>query len=92
MHTVLPSNRAVVSRFACSWAVRFVDKLLSGIREAEYTLGGNWEYDHVFDRFKDYILRQERTMEASLEAVGYDLDDETTLQLVTGGRQPEKVS
>ena len=86
----LPANRAALNAFVESTGLRFVALLLSGIAVSEDQI--DWENDTLFCRFKDYILEQEQKMRDVLHSISYCIDDESALKMLTGGRQPEKVS
>ncbi|KAF9041891.1 hypothetical protein BDZ89DRAFT_1034712 [Hymenopellis radicata] len=87
---VLPLNRKIVNDFILSSSVYFIDGLCNGLQSATGFDSVDWDNNPLFDRFKSYILEEEQRMEKMLRTVTYNLDDENTLTLVTGGGRPEK--
>ncbi len=88
-HEVLPANRKAVNSFLeMNW---LVDSLLSGLRDPSEMNDINWDYNPLFGRFRSHLLEQEVELEKSLRTATYYLDDDNTLQLITHGKQPEKV-
>ena len=88
---VIPANRATVNEFWESRGVRFIDTLLCGLQEPAAMDDIDWDHNQLFNRFRAYIDEQEEAMRSMLDVVAYNLDDHTTLKLVTRGSQPEKV-
>ncbi len=89
---VLPSNRKIVNSFIQSdWSL-FIDDLCNGLQSAATFDSTDWDNNFLFNQFKPYLLKEEQRMEKMLCTVTYNLDDENTLALVTGGGRPEKVS
>lgn len=88
---VLPINRVLINRFV--EGLEFVDRLICGLGDSKDHLDDiDWESNDTFSKFRSYIDDQEERMAAALRTVAYHLDDENTLRLVTGEREPERVS
>ena len=90
-NTALPSNLNHISRFLSSWQMHFTEDLLAGLRDVEEWDGMDWEDDHEFLRFKDYVVENERRMKRKLCTVNYTLDEANTLTIIAGEGRPEKV-
>lgn len=71
--------------------MRFVEKLLSGLKDPSILDDVDWDYNLLFRRFKGHILEQEAALRSALRLALYYVSDNSTLELLTGGRQPEKV-
>ncbi|KAI1787462.1 hypothetical protein LXA43DRAFT_1029206 [Ganoderma leucocontextum] len=73
-NAALPSNLKPISEFIGCWQTRWAEDVLSGLRNVENWDDADWEDDHVFLKFKDYVMENERRMERSLRGVNYSLD------------------
>lgn len=89
---VLPANRKVVSQFMYSWSIRATQDLLAGCRNVSYWDGVDWAHDSIFLKFKPWVLENERRMNTFLRRLVYNIDQDNTLNIVTGGGRPETVS
>jgi hypothetical protein len=89
---VLPANRKVVNKFTGCWSITATQDILSGLRNIDYWDGVDWGNHTVFRKFKDWVLDNEKTMDAILRRLVYYIDQDNTLNTVTGGGRPEKVS
>ncbi|KAI1783133.1 hypothetical protein LXA43DRAFT_1087143 [Ganoderma leucocontextum] len=89
-NAALPSNLKPISEFIGCWQTRWAEDVLSGLRNVENWDDADWEDDHVFLKFKDYVMENERRMERSLRGVNYSLDAANTLTIVAGEGRPEK--
>lgn len=88
----LPANRKIIADFVSSWHVRWVEDVLSGLRDVDEWDSIDWASDTMFMKFKDYVIENERKMEHNLRGVNYVIDEANTLSLVAGDGRPEKVS
>jgi len=84
---ILPENRAAF-RLDSSWSI---ESILSGLRGADNWDATDWEHDRLFGRFKDYVLDEERKLKTLLRRLAYNIDQDNTLQTLTGSDRPEKV-
>lgn len=82
----------VVNQFVTCIPLGYIDSLLAGLRNPSRHHAVDWDCNPQFVKFKDSIVQQEDEIEAILCSVTYNLDDENTLTLVTGGDRPEKVN
>jgi hypothetical protein len=87
-----PSNRRAVNRFLDSWPLRFIDDMLAGLVDVDLWEDFDWDQQPVWLNFKDYITGREQRFDEALQSLGYNIDDENTLTLITGGGRPEAVS
>ena len=90
-NAALPSNHRLISDFINCWQTRWAEDVLSGPRDVEEWDDFDWDDDHVFLKFKDYVVENEARMERSLRGVNYYLDAANTLAIVAGEGRPEKV-
>ena len=90
-NAALPSNFKLISEFTGCWQMRWVEDVLSGLRDVDEWDDFDWEDDNVFLKFKDYVVENEGRMERSLRGVNYYLDAANTLTVVAGEGRPEKV-
>jgi hypothetical protein len=88
---VRSANRRIVGDFIGSNAIRFVDDILAGIQTEGYN-GVEWDHDVNFSLFKKHIFSERYRMEKNLASILYNIDQENTLAVVTGGgSRPETV-
>jgi hypothetical protein len=88
---VRSANRRIVGDFIGSSAIRFVDDILAGIQTQGYN-GVEWDHDVNFSLFKKHIYSEQYRMEKNLTSILYNIDQENTLAVVTGGgSRPETV-
>ena len=71
--------------------LRFIEALLSGLRDPNILDDVEWDYNLLFKRFKSYVVRREATIQSALQSASYLLGDHSTLELLMGSRQPENV-
>lgn len=90
-NAALPANFKLISEFVGCWQMRWAEDVLSGLRDVEEWDDFDWEDDHVFAKFKGYVVENEGRMERSLRGVNYYLDAANTLTIVAGEGRPEKV-
>jgi len=88
---VLPANRVAVGQFMQGWSIRNTECLLSGLRDIDSWDDVDWAHNRLFLRFKEWVLQNERTMNEVLRKLVYYIDQDNTLNTVTGGGRPEKV-
>jgi hypothetical protein len=88
---VLPVNRRTCGNFMVSREVYFIDDILSGLADTNLYDDIIWGHHPLFDQFKKQVLSEERQMEKMLAKMGYRIDQENTLTLITGGKRPETV-
>jgi len=89
---VLPANRGVVSQFIQCWSIHTTENLLAGLRDVDAWDDVDWDHHRTFLKFKDWILENERRMNEILRKLVYYIDQDNTLNTVTGGGRPEKVT
>lgn len=89
---VLPANRRVVSQFLDSWSIHATERLLAGCQDVSDWDRMDWAHDSRFLKFKPWVLKNERSMNKILRRLVYFIDQDNTLNIVTGGGRPETVS
>lgn len=89
---VLPANRKLVSQFMDSWSIQATENLLAGCRDVSDWDGMDWADHSIFLKFKYWVLENERRMNKVLRTLVYYIDQDNTLNIVTGGGRPEIVS
>ncbi|KAF8549417.1 hypothetical protein OG21DRAFT_1488548 [Imleria badia] len=89
---VLPANRKVVSQFMRSWSIHATEDLLAGCRDVSDWDGTDWADHSIFLKFKSWVLENEGRMNKVLRTLVYYIDQDNTLNTVTGGGRPETVS
>ncbi|KAL0577439.1 hypothetical protein V5O48_004549 [Marasmius crinis-equi] len=89
---VLPANRRVVSEFLCAWPIAILQRHLSGFERPHFRDSIDWGNNYTFLKFKDWVDDTEQKMEEILGKLVYNIDQDNTLNTVTGGGRPEKVS
>jgi hypothetical protein len=88
---VVPANRRIVGEFIGSSAISFVDDILAGIQGHGFN-GFDWDHDFLFSQFKKYIISEMSRMEKNLDKLLFNIDQENTLTVITGGGgRPETV-
>jgi hypothetical protein len=88
---VLPANRYTASWFMGSSPLECIQNLLSGLQGVSDWDDTDWADDHVFHKFKPWILANEGKMDQVLRALVYYIDQDNTLNTVTGSGRPERV-
>ncbi|KAF8553591.1 hypothetical protein OG21DRAFT_1441706 [Imleria badia] len=86
---VLPANRKVVSQFMHSWSIHATEDLLAGCRDVNDWDGMDWADHSIFLKFKSWVLENEGRMNKVLRTLVYYIDQDNTLNIVTGGSRPE---
>ncbi|KAF9264173.1 hypothetical protein L218DRAFT_998910 [Marasmius fiardii PR-910] len=89
---VLPANHRVVSEYITAWPLAALQHLLSGLKNVEYWDSMDWENNFIFLKFKCWVAETEHRMEEILGKLAYYIDQDNTLDTVTGGGRPEKAS
>lgn len=89
---VIPANRSTVDAFMTGLGVRFVERVMCGLRQPHVMDHVDWDHDPLLNHFREYIDKKEERMREMLQAISYHIDEQNTLGLVTGYTQPEKVS
>lgn len=89
---VLPANRKVVNQFMDSWSIQATEYLLAGCRDVDFWDDMDWAQNTIFLKFKPWVLENERRMNKILRRLVYYMDQDNTLNTVTGGGRPETVS
>ncbi|KAL0569703.1 hypothetical protein V5O48_012263 [Marasmius crinis-equi] len=87
----LPANRRVVSEFLCASPITILQHHLSGYERSHLRNSIDWG-NHTFSKFKNWVDDTEQKMEEILSKLVYNIDQDNTLNTVTGGGRPEKVS
>lgn len=68
------------------------EDLLSGLRDVDLWDGVDWEDNSLILKFNGWVLGNENKMDEILRKLVYNIDQDNTLNTVTGGGRPEKVS
>jgi hypothetical protein len=88
---VLPANRRVCGDFIASDAINFIDDILSSLDDTSMYDDIDWDRNFMFGQFKHYVFSEQRRMGKMLADLRFNIDQENTLTLVTGGVRPETV-
>jgi hypothetical protein len=87
----IPANRRVVGEFIGSPALRFIDDVLAGIPDEDTYDDVDWDHDYIFGQFKTHIHAEQRRMKKTLDSLRFNIDQDNTLNVITGGGRPETV-
>ncbi|KAL0577140.1 hypothetical protein V5O48_004854 [Marasmius crinis-equi] len=87
---VQPANRRAASELLGHWSINTLQNHLSGFQRTGYWESIDWDEDYVFSKFKDWVVETENKMEEILDKLVYYIDQDNTLNTVTGGGRPEK--
>ncbi|KAA1470682.1 hypothetical protein DENSPDRAFT_923800 [Dentipellis sp. KUC8613] len=86
----LTANRKAVNEFLCSPYINAMDEVISGIQDSVVEQSIDWDSDPLFLKFKSYIMSEEKRMRDILEALDFNIDDESTLRLISDTHRPER--
>ncbi|TFY59079.1 hypothetical protein EVG20_g7918 [Dentipellis fragilis] len=86
----LIANRKVVNDFLCSPYIAGMDQIMSGIQDSVTERSFDWDSDTLFLKFKPYIVGEEKRIRDVLESLDFNIDDESTLRLISDTSRPEK--
>jgi hypothetical protein len=86
---VLPPNRKAVDTYLAGYSIQHVELLLRSTQSAEGTIYDDPRLTEISDAFMN---AEAMKMQEQLDGVLYELDDSTTLKLVTGPGRIERVS
>lgn len=84
---MLPVNRAIYDRFQGSGILGNFELILAAAYKAEDHIA--WD-PQLFDKFKSYVITEEKRMKETLETIKYRIDAPTTLTLLLGSGRLEK--
>ncbi|EKM48544.1 uncharacterized protein PHACADRAFT_132334, partial [Phanerochaete carnosa HHB-10118-sp] len=84
---MLPENRAIYDKLHGSDILSNFEFILAAAFKAEDHI--TWD-SQLFDKFKSYVMQEEKRMKETLETVKYKIDAPSTLTLLLGSGRLEK--
>ena len=89
---ILPANRASVYKYLQWQIFQPIDEVLAGLRGAgEWDSIEDWNNHGVFSKFQGYVLNEEQRLKSTLCRLSYDINQDSTLHVLTQGGRPEEV-